>query len=53
MFIESARKNATRTAYVQREGDAWAHMTYTEALARAERIGAGLLALGVKAGDRV
>ena len=53
MFIESARANGAKTAYIQRVGGAWKHMSFEEALGRVERIGAGLQALGVTAGDRV
>jgi long-chain acyl-CoA synthetase len=53
MFIESARKNGTKTAYIQRHGSEWKHMKFSEALARVEAIGAGLVELGIGAGDRV
>jgi long-chain acyl-CoA synthetase len=53
MFIESARRSGTRTAYIHRDGGQWRHVSYADALARVERIGAGLMALGVKPGDRV
>ena len=52
MFIESARSNGAKTAYIQRIGSDWKHMTFTEALARVEAIGAGLMDLGVTPGDR-
>jgi long-chain acyl-CoA synthetase len=53
MFIESARANTDRTAYVQRVAGEWAHMSYSDALSLTERVGAGLQDLGVGAGDRV
>jgi long-chain acyl-CoA synthetase len=53
MFIESARENAERTCYIQRIGGEWKHASYADVLARTEAIGAGLLELGVGAGDRV
>jgi long-chain acyl-CoA synthetase len=53
MFIESARANGAKTAYIQREGSEWKHTTYATALTRVEQIGAGLLSLGVTPGDRV
>jgi len=53
MFVESARANSAKNAYVQRSGGEWVHMTYAAALERVEAIGAGLQALGVGPGDRV
>lgn len=53
MFIESARANGGKTAYIQREDCEWKHTTYSAALARVEHIGAGLIDLGVTADDRV
>jgi long-chain acyl-CoA synthetase len=53
MFVESARKNGAKIAYIQREAGSWKHVSYANALARVEAIGAGLLDLGVTAGDRV
>ncbi|MCW2928346.1 MAG: long-chain fatty acid--CoA ligase [Thermoleophilia bacterium] len=53
MFIESARTHASKTAYLQRDGEDWVETSYTEALTSVERIGAGLIHLGVTPGDRV
>lgn len=53
MFIESARTNASRTAFVQRVDGEWHETTFTAALERTEAIGAGLLELGIARGDRV
>ncbi len=53
MFIESARAHGARTAYIQRVDGVWKHMSFSEALGRVEKIGAGLQALGASAGDRI
>ncbi len=53
MFIESARAHGAKTAYIQRHAREWHETTYAAALAKAERMGAGLQALGVSSGDRV
>ncbi|MCZ4495802.1 MAG: long-chain fatty acid--CoA ligase, partial [Thermoleophilia bacterium] len=53
MFVESARKNDSKIAYIQREGGAWKHHSFANSLARVEALGAGLLDLGVVPGDRV
>ncbi len=53
MFIESAKEFGAKTAWTQRVGDDWQDMSFTDALARVEAIGAGLIDLGVTPGDRV
>ncbi|MEO6866477.1 MAG: AMP-binding protein, partial [Gaiellales bacterium] len=53
MFIESARAHSSKIAYIQREGAAWAELSFSDALARVEAIGSGLIELGVKTDDRV
>lgn len=53
MFIESAQDAGSNTAYIQRFGDEWKHMSFADALAQTEKVGAGLIDLGVKSGDRV
>ncbi len=53
MFIESAKEYGSKTAWTQRVGGDWDSMSFTDALARVEKIGAGLLDLGVTSGDRV
>lgn len=53
MFIESVREHADKPAYTQRVDGAWSTLSYDEALARVEAIGAGLIDLGVNPGDRV
>ncbi|MCW2924228.1 MAG: putative long-chain-fatty-acid--CoA ligase [Thermoleophilia bacterium] len=53
MFVESARTNAAKTAYVERVDGEWRNTSFADALARVEAIGAGLLELGVQPDDRV
>jgi len=53
MFVESARSRGTSTAYTQRSGGEWAHLSFADALEQVEAIGSGLMELGVGAGDRV
>src|SRR5687768_4343942 len=53
MFVESARTNGSAAAFRHRTGDDWVTVTYSDALARVEAIGAGLVDLGVAPGDRV
>jgi len=53
MFIESARSNGAKTAWIQRVDGVWANTSFSSALARVEAIGAGLIDMGIGAGDRV
>jgi len=42
-----------KTAYLYRKNQSWATMTWSEADARVDRLAAGLIASGVKPGDRL
>jgi long-chain acyl-CoA synthetase len=53
MFVESARANSGKTAYIQRDAGEWRNLSFDDALARVEAIGSGLIELGATAGDRV
>jgi long-chain acyl-CoA synthetase len=55
LLIDSARTSPDSTAYIQRPhgGGDWQHVSFADALARVEALGAGLLQLGVQEGSRV
>lgn len=53
LFIDRVKKTPSAHAYSYPAGDGWAQLTWSQADARVRAIGGGLLALGVKAGDRV
>ena len=53
MFFDRARALADRPRYRVRRGDGWREVTWAEMAERVQDLAAGLLELGVAAGDRV
>lgn len=53
MFFKKSKELPEHAAYQYKEGSQWHTFTYTEAAAKTERLAAGLISLGIKAGDRV
>lgn len=53
LVARSAARFPERVALQVRRGGEWERLTYAQLLARADEIGRGIAALGVRAGDRV
>ena len=53
VFKERCRKDAEKTAFLVKKNGTWNPVTWSDADSRSNRIAAGILSLGIKAGDAV